>query len=289
MNFDEFKNKVLSLAEDERVELRTIQALVTRYFKNKSIPFVESNHTFVVRCSINKEGEVFRNISRCSYPPDEYKSSIKIQRANYPEQQVFYCTMPTDSQFATATSTCVLETAWEHVEDVMKSRTYMTISKWRNDRPLNLWVLPFSEESCQRNKDFFLIRENMKRFINDRHGAGSEVEQALQFMSEAFSARMNKQVYYRISSAFYNSLLFYEKLIGKRYDGLLYPSANTECAGLNLVLKKDLVDNGTLRSELAMMFSMQRHPNNSKNLSVMPASNEAYPEEDGTIRFNYVQ
>lgn len=196
--------------------------------------------------------------------------------------------MPTDSDFATATSTCVLETAWEHIEDLANSRTYMTIIKRRNLRPLNLCCLPFSEESCQRNRDFFSIRENMKKYVDERHGKNSEVEHALQFMSDAFSSRADKQVYDRITSGFYNALIYYEKVIGKYHDGLLYPSANTECAGLNLVLKKELVDNGILGGEVAIMFSMQRLPNNLKNLNVMQASNEAYPEDDGAIRFTYI-
>lgn len=38
MNFDEFKNRVLELANDESVGLRRIQALATQFFKtNQSL------------------------------------------------------------------------------------------------------------------------------------------------------------------------------------------------------------------------------------------------------------
>src|SRR6266568_1782058 len=103
MNFNDFKNLLHQLAQKEENNLREIQALITKYFKNKAISHLESIQQFVVRCSLNKPGEVFRNISRCSYNPNI--KNIPLQRCNYSEQQVFYCSMPTDTDFATASLT----------------------------------------------------------------------------------------------------------------------------------------------------------------------------------------
>jgi hypothetical protein len=73
--------------------------------------------------------------------------------------------------------------------------------------------------------------------------------------------------------------------LGVNYDGIMYPSANTGGQGINIALKKELVDTGILQFELAMMHSIQRLPNDEKHLNVMPASREAYADENGRIYF----
>ncbi len=285
MAFTDFKNCILSLAEDERIELREIQAFITRYFKNKAIPHLQSLQTFVVRCSMNNPGEVFKHISRCSYNPNV--DDIKLQRCNFPKQQVFYSSMYSDTDSASTSLTCVVETAWEHIEDLTVSRTYCTLSRWRNIRPLNLWVLPFSEVSAAKNRDMKRIKETMNKFIREKNNY-SELRKSLEFMSEVFSERKNKLLYYRISSSFYNSLLYFEKFMSQNYDGLIYPSANTEGAGINLVLKKDLVDNKILFGEVAVMYSIQRLPDNLKHLNIGPASNETLVDENGGLNFTKI-
>ncbi|HKC34609.1 MAG TPA: hypothetical protein VKB95_01055 [Chitinophagaceae bacterium] len=256
-----------------------------KYFKNKSIPHLQSLQTFVARCSMNYPGEVFKNISRCSYNPNI--DSIKLQRCNYPKQQVFYCSMYSDTDFASTSLTCVLETAWEHIEDLNTSRLYCTLSRWQNIRPLNLWILPFSKVSAEKNRDMKRVKETMDKFIREK-GNYSEVNKSLEFMSEVFSEKKNKHIYYKISASFYNALLFFENFMSKNFDGLLYPSANTEEAGINLVLKKDLIDNRTLFGDVAIMYSIQRSPNNPKHLNVGPASNESRVAKNGSIHFTTI-
>ncbi len=156
MNVSEFKKELLFLAENDSVELKELENFISDFFIHKSLPHLESRNSFVVRCSINNSGEVFNNVSRCSYPPKNGKVKIKIQRANYPDQQVFYCTMPTDTKFASASSTAIVETAWQYIEDIKINRNYATLSRWDTSRPLNLWVLPFSEISCKKNNDIIL-------------------------------------------------------------------------------------------------------------------------------------
>lgn len=285
MTFDDFKNCLISLAEDRNIELRQIQAFVTKYFKNKVIPHLQSLQTHVFRCSMNQPGEVFRNISRCSYNPNI--DGIKLQRCNYPRQQVFYCSMYSDTDLASTSLTCVVETAWEHVEDLNISRAYCTLSRWRNIRPLNLWILPFSQVSTSKNRDMKRIKDTMDKFIREKNNY-SELTRSLEFMSEVFSERKNKPLYYKISSSFYNSLLYYEKFMNRSYDGLMYPFANTEGAGINLVLKKELIDKKTLQGEVAMMYSIQRLPNNPRHLNAGPASNEARVEKNGEINFTTI-
>jgi hypothetical protein len=113
--------------------------------------------------------------------------------------------------------------------------------------------------------------------------------QALTFMSDVFCEKENKNVYYRITSSFYNCILRIERYLEQYKDGLMYPSANTEKSGANLVLKRGLIDNGTLHCTHAVLYAIQRMPNNPKQLNIGPSSFEdVIPEADGTLRFTKV-
>lgn len=283
MKFTEFRDNLLNLASDENIELRQIQAFITRYFKKMAIPHLESLLKFVVRCSMNKLGEVFKNISRCSYNPNI--KDIKLQRCNYPEQQVFYCSMYTDSDFASSSLTCIVETAWEHIEDLSLSRTYCTLSRWQCNRPLQLWALPFSDRSCKKNRDFEKIRKNMTKIIKEEHKGSDDIIKSLEFISDIFAEKNNKKINYKISSSFYNALCYFERYKNFKLDGLLYPSANTEGAGINIAIKKELIDNKTLWCDVATMYSLQRSPNDPKNISAMPASKNAWTNDEGDLNF----
>ena len=128
----------------------------------------------------------------------------------------------------------------------------------------------------------------MENFIKKDYANSEEIIKSLEYISELFCKRENKSVYYKITSAFYNSLLFYENFMNYNYDGLVYPSANTDGSGMNVVLKKELIDTKVLYFDLAIMYSMQRNPNDLKNLSFMPASNIAYPTQDGGLNFHAI-
>ncbi|MEJ7682268.1 MAG: hypothetical protein WKG06_31345 [Segetibacter sp.] len=58
-------------------------------------------------------------------------------------------------------------------------------------------------------------------------------------MSDVFCERENKQYWYRISSAFFNYIMKYGDEQNEKLDGMIYPSANSEAAGMNIVLKKN--------------------------------------------------
>jgi hypothetical protein len=285
MDIDQCIDKIVNMAKDESVSLRKIQAIMTRIIGVIGLPHLQNYNAFVVRASINDPGEVFNNKSRCSYPPDNHIDKIKLQRANYDRQQVFYCTIPTEDMFASSQVTCILETAWEHIEDITLSRTYATLSKWQCTRPLTLWIFPFCEQSCQSNKEWKTIRDTMYQILEEQYPESKDQRKILTFISEAFAKKENKRQWYRITSAFCNALLFYEKHVGISCDGIMYPSANTKGQGINIALKKDLVDNGVLQFDLAMMFYIQRLPNNEKHLNVMPASRESSADLKGRIYF----
>lgn len=144
--------------------------------------------------------------------------------------------MFSDTDDATTSSTCLVETAWEYVEDLTKPTCIFTLSRWILFRKLTLWALPFLKLACQKNRDFQKIRSEMQLQINTKFPGDNEPITALEYMSDIFSRRNNKKMYYNITSAFFNALLFFEKYKNVSLDGLVYPSANTDGAGMNVAL-----------------------------------------------------
>lgn len=283
MTFVEFKNKIEKLTALDVDNLRKIQALITYFFKNKPIPYLNCTHEFVVRASKNNSGEVFTNASRCSYNP--FPKTIPIQRCNYPGQQIFYCSLYSETENASTSMTCLAETGWEYIEDFKLSTCIFTLSRWTLKRPLKLFVLPFSKISCEKNGDFKRIKENIESDINSKFEDTSDMMESLEYISDVFCKREEKSKYYKISAAFFNSLIFYQTYNKISYDGLLYPSANTEGAGINLALYKELIDQNILKCDVVTMYMMNRDPFNAKHLVALPISNNSLVGTNGNLYF----
>lgn len=73
-----------------------------------------------------------------------------------------------------------------------------------------------------------------------------------------------------------------------KIDGLIYSSSNTKVEGMNIVLRKELIDSGTLYCDIAVMYVMQRNPSIRKNVYFGPASNETRPDHNGNLRFTTI-
>lgn len=282
MSFTDLKSQIELLASKPENNLRDIQALISKYFKRTGTIEFDCRNMYVVRASRNMKGEVFKNVQRCSYNPNS--DSIPLQRCNYPSQTVFYCSMYTESYNAFTSLTCIMETAMDEIKNRKIKKSYYTLSRWDLDRPLKLWVLPFSKLSHKQNKDFKLMSDELIQALR-KHDNRKEIISSFKYMSEVFCKRNNKKRFYKISSAFFNYLLYSQKLSGNYCDGLVYPSANTERAGMNVVLKKELVDDQILRCTAGTIYSLTRKSENEKNLTIVPCSETSFPDIDGNFSF----
>lgn len=285
INFTQFKNQVETLAKKPGNNFREIQSVITRYFRKFGVCIWDCSNLFVVRASKNDVGKVFENKERCSYNP--LKEKIELQRCNYPQQQAFYCSMYTKAYNSSTTFTCIMETAIAEMKNVRFNLAYYTISRWNLMRPLKLWVLPFSKLSHQKNEDFRLIATTLKKAL-EKHSKRDEILTAFKYMSEVFCKRNNKKIYYKISSAFFNYLLFLDKIKVSECDGLAYPSANTERAGINVALKKELIDNQTLNCVAGTTYSLKRKIKGNKSFIIEPCSNTCFPDVNGEFSFEII-
>lgn len=110
--------------------------------------------------------------------------------------------------------------------------------------------MPFSSSSLSKNPEFKKAAENFDDLIanvaKDLNVSINYIKTYLEFISDIFCIREHKVNYYKISSAYVNYILNYAAAMNKRIDGIIYPSANTEGAGMNMVVNPDLIDKGII-------------------------------------------
>lgn len=291
LSLDQFKDKLLSMALNPAQDIQEIQCLIEEFLIHKAIPYHDLSVPFLIRCSPNNEGEVFNHISRCSYNPTP--SMIPLQRANYPGQQVLYAAVPSKANQVTVDMTAVLETTMEKVKNKHISRCYLTLSRWHLNRPLKVFALPFTKRSAARNQDFKQMYRTYDKVLRELCNGNDSIYQYLKaflcFVSEAFCHKNKKQIYYRISAAFYNAIMEISFLENFKIDGLIYPSANSKAEGMNIVLRKEVVDDQSISIDLVVTYVMQRNPFNPKDISFFYVSDGVRPDRNGKFSFSYIK
>jgi hypothetical protein len=283
MTFLDFKKLIENMAYEEETNLHKIYDLIYFYFSKIGIIEYAPNYYYVVRASKNNVNEIFTNSQRCSYNPNSKK--IPLQRCNYPEQQVFYCSMFTDTDDSSTSFTCIMETALEDVKNKDLLESYYTLSRWNLTRPLKLCILPFTYRNTKKNKDFSVMRNKLKKDLRNNNKR-DEILTALEYISKVFCKRNDKKKYYKISSSFFNYLIYSDLFKDKQYDGLAYPSANTGGAGMNVALKKSVIDNKILEFYGAMTYRLRKDIDNKKNIKIFPCSDFVTPDSSGKFMFN---
>ena len=71
-------------------------------------------------------------------------------------------------------------------------------------------------------------------------------------------------------------------------DAVFYPGANTLGAGINTVVKKELIDSGILECDYVQMYAMQRDPADFMNATFPTVSNGVVPDVNGDFKFSYI-
>lgn len=291
---DTIKERLTMAAFDKSFTPKKCERLIENLCVKKPMLFLTIDYKILARSSYNiyneKVSEVFNNVKRLSYNPNI--KDIKLQRCNYPKQQVFYGAVGYDHEFASMLATSVLEVCFEYVKQTDMDIHYMTVSRWQITQPLNVFVLPYASSSIMKNPEFKSASEHFDTYLpalaEEFNVSIEYIKSYLEFISEIFCKREDKANWYKISSAYFNYLMRYAAFQNVRLDGLLYPSANTEGAGINIVLQKHVIDSAIIYADKAIMYKAHRNPNNPKHFNFTDASNEADINADGSFCFTNI-
>lgn len=290
-SLDNFKLRLWQYAKDEAYSLWDIERFIGEFFIHQHLFITIHNYQAVCRCRLNKPGEIFTNVSCCSYNP--LASTVTLQRCNYPGQQMFYATLETGATDMNASTTAIIETAAEYISNEDISYHDFTISNWEIHRPLNLFVFPCSKKSIKSNPHFELANRMFDEDLMKHFGQlPTEIREAylqyckdvIEFMSDVFCKEEEKKYWYRVSAAFVNYILKYAEERNEPIDGLIYPSANSHAKGMNIVLKKELIDTGVLTCYNVQLGRFARHPQTGA-IYMFPISANIPPKSDGTLIF----
>ncbi len=288
MELADFKERAQALSESDITQAE-LEELIGVYFSHKPIPYyhIEPGR-FVARGRYNKNGEIFHNKSQLSY--NSKISEVLPGRANYAHQPKFYAAISHDTEYSDTVSTVIMEVAHNHIHDLRANREYFTLSRWRVKKELVVVVLPFSKSIANRNPNMVAMREYyndylVKQFGN--HPANQYFLDSLEYISDLYCQYENKTGCYRICAAFYNALLKICRNMSHDIDGLVYPSANTFAAGINIVLNAKSVDE-KLELDWIQMIAMQRNPADECDIFFSHASDEQVPDKNGNFYFKKI-
>ncbi len=282
MEIEKLKERLWNLASDENISVYEIETFLRNFFKQKPLPLFTLPFENYCRCSLNKKGEIFETVKRCSYNP--FVENIEMQRCNYDKQQVFYAAVPTQAKIK-CTGTSIMEVTWEHISNKFLDYYFLTLSRWMTKRPLKVFYFPdfpsqdTFDHSVDLEKDLMetegINKDNISYFIS-----------ILTYFREIFSAKADKKIWYRISSAFFNCIMRFSRDENQGIDGIVYSSANTGKEGTNIVLNKELIDTEILYCDYVQMWIAKRNSKDPTDIWFYPISDGVVPKSDGTFNID---
>lgn len=192
----------------------------------------------ILRSSINNERNLFDNVQRLSYPPAD---KARTDRASLKGKPMFYASIFTSSAIE-ANAVPQLVSAMETTDILRRfddtGLVFVTQSLWQPRRNLHLIAFPFSKALTKPCKE---IQSFIKCWDEEFSNAFSEssVEFA-EFIGNEMSQK-NYSCLYDVTAHLIHSFLYKSKG-SSSIDGIAYPSVWCDGQGMNICLKREVVD-----------------------------------------------
>jgi len=293
MTYDlpQFKERILKAAFDNNVTPYDCYDLWNELAVGKPIPHLTIDYKFLIRCSYNDKKEPLNNVARLSYNP--FPDRISLQRCNYEGQSVFYGAIGLDNDEISMQGTAIVEVCLENIKKEDMDTHYLTMSKWMLTQPLRVLVLPHSPIAIQKNPEMKKAKEHFQPLVEDmarqKNIPIEYVNGYLEFISDLFCMKDNKPNYYKLTSSLVNFLMADFGRQGQHFDGIMYPSANSQSAGINIALHPEVVNQGKVFIDTIIMEKAQRRTTDRKAFDFDKISDEAIILPDGTFSFNHIK
>jgi hypothetical protein len=207
------------------------------------------NHSFIERARINYNGEVFQKFEDISY---NFSPSNNYKRCTIPGEIVFYGTLPIPEieQVRLPAVTETTEILENDSNEILEER--MTVVRWQVKKDLRCVAIIGKEEFLDHNRNLVNTRDSLYMFIKN-HQNPEEVKSTFkinEFLGQEFGKKVNdnENHNYKISA------IFSDLVFKQGFDGIIYPAVSLGGAGLNIALRKEVIDNKYLEPILAIQI-----------------------------------
>lgn len=192
----------------------------------------------ILRSSINNELSFFDNVPRLSYPPPD---KARTDRASLQGSPMFYGSIFTSaavSANAYPRIVCAMETTDILRKFDKEGQVFLTQSLWKPTRILTLMAFPFSKVLTKPCLEILRYQADWDSILKRNFSIGSV--QFAEYIGEEMSKK-NYSCLYEITAHIVQYFL-YHSMESSRLDGIAYPSVWCDGQGMNVCLKKEVVD-----------------------------------------------
>lgn len=219
----------------------------------------------ILRTRVNSNGKVFDTFNDLKYPP---KANARTDRASIKDKPMFYGSIYThqSGEVYLPRLVSLMETSDFFKDAQSIGGQFLTQSVWGNNRDLKLALLPTShlyktpcDELKYMQKEYKAL--TMKLGVDDNLDAI--------YLGDLL-AKENIGNTYNIT-AYYVDYLLNESEDKDYFDGIVYPSVPSEGLGLNICIKKELIDSGDVELDGACFEILVKRKMKSKLSQIFDA------------------
>lgn len=219
----------------------------------------------ILRTRINKDGKVFNLTDDLKYPPAE---NARTDRASVEGKPMFYGSIFTHQSgkvyLPRAVSLMEISDFFKDTKSV--GGQFLTQSAWGNNRDLKLALLPTSlsyktpcDELIRMQKEYKTLAKKL----------GVDENRDAIYLGDML-AKENMGNIYKITAYFVDYLLN-ESDDKDYFDGIVYPSVPSEGLGLNICIRKELIDSGDVECDAACFEVLIKNQMKSKLSQIFDA------------------
>lgn len=228
------------MLDKSKIDLPLLNHIIQKY--KETIPFQclkFPRNNKILRSSTNFDNQFHQNIARLSYPPID---KARTDRASLKRKPMFYgsiFTSSAQSDNCLPSITTIFETS-----DLLRcyekeGKLITTQSLWKNQRDLRLLAFPFRSNYKNPCSE---ILENRNRWEHtSKDNFSNDANAFSEFMGELMATKNEGSCLYEITARMIDAIL-YDNINSTHLDGIVYPSVWTEGQGMNICLKKEVVD-----------------------------------------------
>ncbi len=196
----------------------------------------------IIRARPNKsDAEVFSKRDQLSYKPEH--RNTKYQRASSPDSTMFYgCIIPEilgKEDFDIARLTAFTEASKTFRDNPYVAEEKLTFSRWEVKEDINLAMIAYHSRFLRQGSFVDHLNKRFRKILKTTMDFDLLYKSLVinEFFSDQFAKRIIREDYDYLLSA-----LFTEHVIKQGFEGVFYPSVQSDGKGYNICLTPEVVN-----------------------------------------------